>query len=139
MRLRILATGILAVAATAAAGCGGGNSYGTTGSATTATTTTTTTAASGGMVTITEKDFSLDPSTVTVAAGKVTFEAKNAGGTDHALAIEGNGLAEQQTDTVGPHDSSFITVDLKPGTYTMFCPIDGHRALGMKGTITVSG
>ena len=141
MRLRMLATGILALAAAAAAGCGGGNSYGTTGGATTATTatTTTTTSSSGKTVTITEKDFSLEPSTVTVAAGSVTFEAKNAGGTDHALAIEGNGLAEQQTDSVGPHDSSFMTVDLKPGRYTMFCPVDGHRALGMKGTITVSG
>jgi uncharacterized cupredoxin-like copper-binding protein len=134
MRARIIPIVVLAVAAVAAAGCGGGSSS-TTGSETT----TSTTPSSGNTLTIVEKDFSLNPSSPTVKAGSVTIEAKNEGGTDHALEIEGNGLEEQRTDTVGPNDSSFITVDLKPGTYTMYCPVDGHRALGMKGTITVTG
>jgi uncharacterized cupredoxin-like copper-binding protein len=132
MRLRTLAIPLLATAAIAAAGCGGSSSN-TTGSE------TTTNASSENTLTIVEKDFSLDPSSPAVKAGSVTIEAKNEGGTGHALEIEGNGLEEQRTDTVGPNDSSFITVDLKPGTYTMYCPVDGHRGLGMKGTITVTG
>jgi plastocyanin len=131
MRVRIIVIAVLAGAAIATAGCGGSSSS-TTGSETT-------TNASGATLTIVEKDFSLDPSSPTVKAGSVTIEAKNEGGTSHALEIEGNGLEEQRTDTVGPNDSSFITVDLKPGTYTMYCPVDGHRGLGMKGTITVTG
>jgi uncharacterized cupredoxin-like copper-binding protein len=32
---------------------------------------------------------------------------------------------------------STVTADLKPGTYEFYCPVDGHKAAGMKGTLTV--
>jgi plastocyanin len=137
MQTRILVTGLAAAAALAAAGCGGSdNSTSTAGGSTTTSTTT----ASTQTITISEKDYSLDPSTVTVdTAGTVTFKAVNDGGTDHALEIEGNGGGDQRTDTIGAGESATVTLDLKPGTYTMYCPIGGHRALGMEGTITVNG
>ncbi len=138
MRIRILAIGVTVLAAAALAGCGGNdNSSSTTGAETT--TSTSTTSSSGSTLTISETEYKLDPSDPTVAgAGSATIEVKNDGGTEHALEIEGNGLEEQRTDTLSPGDSATLTVDLKPGKYTIYCPIGNHRALGMKGTITVN-
>ena len=100
--------------------------------------TTPATTASAETFTISETDFALSPSTVTIdAPGTYTFEATNDGGTDHALEIEGNGV-EEETDTIGPGESASVTVDLESGTYEMYCPIDGHRAQGMEGEVTVS-
>ena len=31
-----------------------------------------------------------------------------------------------------------MTVTLKKGTYTFYCPVDGHEAAGMKGKLIVS-
>ena len=30
-----------------------------------------------------------------------------------------------------------VSTDLKPGTYTFLCTVDGHADAGMKGTLTV--
>ena len=55
----------------------------------------------------------------------------------HAIAVEGNGV-DKDGQTVQKGGKSTITVDLKPGKYTFYCPVDGHRAAGMEGTLTVS-
>jgi uncharacterized cupredoxin-like copper-binding protein len=110
------------------AGCGGDDGEDTTP----------TTTASAETFTISETDFALSPSTVTIdAPGTYTFEATNDGGTDHALEIEGNGV-EEETDTIGPGESASVTVDLESGTYEMYCPIGGHRDQGMEGEVSVS-
>jgi uncharacterized cupredoxin-like copper-binding protein len=33
--------------------------------------------------------------------------------------------------------TSTVTADLKAGTYKFYCSVDGHRAAGMEGTLTV--
>ena len=97
----------------------------------------TTTAASGGeTVDIAETEYKLDPSDATVKAGSVTFNVSNDGSTVHNLEIEGNGV-EEETEDLQPGASGELTVDLKPGSYEMYCSIDGHEDLGMKGEVTV--
>jgi plastocyanin len=77
-----------------------------------------------------------DQGDVTAKAGKVTVEFANPSSVPHAVEIEGNGVKEE-TETVTGSDAPPITVDLKAGTYEYYCPVDGHEAAGMKGTLTV--
>ena len=96
-----------------------------------------TTASGGGeTVAITETDFKIDPADPTVKAGTVTFDITNDGGTTHDLEVEGDGV-EEVSDTIEPGGNTQLTVDLQPGTYEMYCTIDGHEGLGMKGEVTV--
>jgi plastocyanin len=89
---------------------------------------------------ISEKEYSLTPSTVSVSEpGTYAFEATNDGQVAHALEIEGNGV-EGKTADIEPGTSATLQVTLsKTGSYEMYCPIDGHAAQGMAGTIMVGG
>ena len=96
-------------------------------------------AASGGSLTVKETDFKLDPTNLDVKdPGAVTITVKNDGQTTHALEVEGQGL-EKKTSGIAPGATATLTVTLKKGTYEWYCPIDGHKKLGMKGTIKVGG
>jgi plastocyanin len=66
--------------------------------------------------------------------GKVTLRMANPSGVRHAVAIQGHGSGK----TVGRGGTSTVTATLKKGRYTFFCPVPGHRAAGMKGTLIVS-
>jgi VCBS repeat-containing protein len=68
--------------------------------------------------------------------GSVTIESLNKSGTDHNIAIEGDG-ANAKGSVVNNGGTSKVTVKLKPGTYTFYCSVDGHRAAGMIGKLVV--
>jgi plastocyanin len=72
----------------------------------------------------------------TAQAGQLKIESKNDANIPHDIALEGNGVNEKG-ETVQDGGTSEIDVDLKPGTYTYFCTVDGHRAGGMEGKLTV--
>lgn len=111
---------------------------------TTAATTTDTTAAApaGGAETVklsADKSGALkfDTTTLKAKAGSVTVDLTNPSPLPHAIAVEGNGVDKDgQTVSTGGH--STVTLTLKPGKYTYYCPVPGHRAGGMQGTLTVS-
>jgi plastocyanin len=71
-------------------------------------------------------------------SGKVTLVMSNPGssGLTHGIAVEGNGV-DKDGPIVAPGKTSTLTVSLKPGKYEFYCPFDGHKAKGMKGTLTV--
>ena len=118
---------LMIAAVLALAGCGGGESE--EGAATGPALKT---------VQISEVDYKLEPANVTVEkSGVYAFKVVNNGKTAHALEIEGNGV-EAKSDTLQPGDSTELKVDLKKaGSYEMYCPIDGHKGLGMKGEVSV--
>src|SRR4051812_50123410 len=77
-------------------------------------------------------------STLRAKAGKVTIRMTNPSPTAHSIAIEGNGVDEDSPQTsVGKGQTATVTATLKAGTYSFYCPVDGHEQAGMKGTLTV--
>jgi uncharacterized cupredoxin-like copper-binding protein len=87
-----------------------------------------------------ETDFQLNPSTFDVTkSGTYTFHAVNNGKVTHSLEIEGNGIEKKLSSELQPGASGNLTVALTPGTYEIYCPVDNHRGMGMKGEITVGG
>jgi plastocyanin len=73
----------------------------------------------------------------TAKAGKVTVDFKNPQSLTHDVAIEdSSGKTLGKTEEIGQGETS-TTVDLKPGTYTFYCSVPGHREAGMEGTLTV--
>ena len=142
---------LLAVVALVAAGCGGddddnnsssGAQGNTTDNTQSSTSSSTTSSASGGGAASTVK-LTADPGgalkfntkQLNAKAGKVTVVMDNPSSTPHAVEIEGNGV-EKETKTL-TQGTAKVTVDLKPGKYEFYCPVDGHRQAGMEGTLTV--
>lgn len=126
---------VLAALVLALSACGGGSSSSST--------TPATTGGGGGGGGSTVK-ISADPSgalkyeqtDVSATAGSITIDFTNMSSLAHDVTIEGNG-ASGATDQITDSTTS-TTVDLDPGTYTFFCSVDGHRAAGMEGTLTVN-
>jgi plastocyanin len=92
-------------------------------------------------VVVHESEFKLDPARLDGGAeGLVTIKIVNDGDVAHALAVDGPNGEVQLDGRVEPGATATLEADLdRPGTYTMYCPLDGHRAKGMSGSITVGG
>ena len=106
----------------------------TTEAATTTATTTTTSAATS--VPVSETEFKITLPKSTLAAGSYSFEVANDGKIEHDLVVKGNGV-NAKTPTIAPGKSAMLNVDLKPGTYDVYCSIPGHKQAGMEGKLTV--
>jgi uncharacterized cupredoxin-like copper-binding protein len=111
---------------------------------------TTTNSSSGGAletIVIKETEFKLSPSSVTLSKpGTYKFKTENKGTTQHSLEIEGKGVKSEGSEegeaklkqALNPGQSGVLTVTFqKPGTYEMYCPVDGHEQEGMKGEVVV--
>jgi plastocyanin len=82
-------------------------------------------------------DLAFEQKDVDATAGQVTVNFTNPQAIPHDVDIEdgsGEDVGETELITEG---SDSVKVDLKPGTYTFFCSVPGHREAGMEGTINV--
>jgi uncharacterized cupredoxin-like copper-binding protein len=68
--------------------------------------------------------------------GQVEIDSPNKSSIDHDISLEGNGVSEHG-EVVKNGGVSKISVSLKPGEYTFFCSVPGHRQGGMEGKLTV--
>jgi uncharacterized cupredoxin-like copper-binding protein len=92
---------------------------------------------------ISEKEYSFNPSTITVPkSGTYAFEVTNKGTITHAFVIEESGSegSEAKTGDIAPGSRKTVNFTFEAGKrYEMYCPIDGHKTEGMAGTISVDG
>lgn len=89
-------------------------------------------------ITATESEFRIHLSRSTVKAGSYTFVAHNAGTVVHALTVDGPGVEDRSTSAVAPGATKSLTVKLRKGRYTIYCPVGDHRSEGMVTTLRVS-
>lgn len=104
-------------------------------------------------VKLTLVEFKLTPAVKRVAAGKVTFSARNAGKLTHELVVlrtkvlagklPTSGMAAKETGRVGkiakigPGSTKTLTLTLKPGHYALICNLPGHYRAGQFADLTV--
>ena len=93
-------------------------------------------AETAGPVEVTLKEFTIDMPQ-SLPAGKTTFHVTNAGTIDHSLEIEGQGIEEKLDHNLAPGEDAMLEVDLRPGTFDAYCPVDDHRSQGMEVQLTV--
>jgi outer membrane protein assembly factor BamB len=74
---------------------------------------------------------------LTAKAGKVSIDFANNSALQHNVTLVNSGnkiLGKTPTFAGG---SKRFSATLKPGTYTYYCSVPGHRQAGMQGTLTV--
>ncbi len=114
--------------------------------AATSTTTSKTTAAAPPSAGVTSKlSLAADPSgllkynttQLQAKAGTVTINMANMSPVEHNVTVASGTTVLGATPTFSGGTRS-LTLKLKPGRYTFYCSVPGHRQAGMEGTITVS-
>jgi uncharacterized cupredoxin-like copper-binding protein len=75
-------------------------------------------------------------------AGKTRFFIANTGKNEHNFELEGTtgdgaGKEDKLMMNLDPGDSTHLDVDLRAGTYNVYCPVANHADKGMKHKLTV--
>jgi uncharacterized cupredoxin-like copper-binding protein len=111
-----------------AAGCAGGD--GTAASPTANPAGSPTGSSAGQVVEVRLSEYKIEmPSSV--PTGSVTFRVTNDGQQEHSFEVEGQATESELEANLAPGQSQTLTVDLQAGSYEFYCPVDGHRDLGM--------
>src|SRR4051794_23157814 len=81
---------------------------------------------------------SFDTDSLSAKAGSVTIDFDNPAAITHDVAVEDSAGKELgQSDLIAQSKTTLNLSNLKPGKYTYFCSVPGHREGGMEGTLTV--
>jgi plastocyanin len=92
-------------------------------------------AAAGAPLKIDAADLKFTPKDATVAAGPVAVTYENVGAITHTLLVEEDPSFKKLEAPSGKTETE--TWQAKPGTYTFYCDVPGHRQAGMEAKITV--
>jgi plastocyanin len=84
-----------------------------------------------------EGQLAFEEKEVSAKAGEDTIDLTNQSSVPHDVSIEdsaGKTIAQTEITSEG---SAATTANLKPGTYTFYCSVPGHREAGMEGKLVV--
>src|SRR2546429_6260185 len=99
---------------------------------------TTTAPAAPKSVAVTEVEFKIELPSTTLAPGTYAFDLTNKGQVGHDLVFNGPGVDNEKTPVIDPGKTAKLTVDLKTGTYDVYCSVPGHKQAGMDVKVKVS-
>lgn len=89
-----------------------------------------------GTVEVLAQDIKFPRDRYEATAGTVNFQYRNVGNIIHTLVIEDVDGFKLEVARKGEIDRG--SVDLRPGTYTIYCDVAGHRRAGMNATLVVA-
>lgn len=89
-------------------------------------------------VAVSETEFKITPAKTSLKAGSYELDLKNDGKIQHDLVVKGPGVSDEKTPVINAGQTAKLTVDLKSGTYELYCSVPGHKQAGMDTKITVS-
>ena len=138
---RPAAVGLLAAASLLMAACGGNDNSdtGTQAASKAASTPAPNTSGSGGALSLAPKGDQLmfDTNNLNAKAGKVTINFTNDSSLAHDVVLSNSSNKILGKTAVFDGGTKSFSATLKPGTYTYYCSVPGHREAGMQGTLTV--
>ncbi len=80
--------------------------------------------------------FRFEQQELVTAAGPTTIELTNSAPIEHNIGIVGQGV-DVVGKTVGRGGRTSVSAPLRPGRYTFYCSVLGHREGGMAGALIV--
>lgn len=83
-----------------------------------------------------QAQLAFDKTELSAKAGKVTIDFDNPSAIPHNVVIEEDGKELAGFEPIAEATES-VSAELKPGTYTFYCSVPGHRQAGMEGQLTV--
>lgn len=113
---------LIAAAALAVAGCGG-----------------TTHVAKDDTFQVALTEYRVSPQSVSAPAGTLTIFVHNYGRLSHDLVISQDGRSDAATEPIPPGQTSELIATLAPGKYEMASTILSDQALGIYGTLRITG
>ncbi len=132
----------LAAACVALVACGGSSSSTDTSASSGGGGGTTATVAKGSTVKLTanaNNQLSYDQKTLNAKSGTVSIDFDNPASLQHDVAVaDSSGKVLGTSDLVAQGKVNLTLSNLKPGKYTFYCTVPGHRDAGMQGTLNVS-
>ncbi len=89
------------------------------------------------VVAVTETEFTIEMPD-TLPAGPIVFRVTNAGTVEHNFEVEGQGIEEEFEENLRPGETKELRLDLRAGTYEVYCPVGNHKDRGMSLELTVT-